>query len=221
MYCTTTAQADLSSLTRVAATFAVRSASTPFVVRLTPVPLQAVFTVDMQWLAPGAGTVPLNDVQGMHGMQHVCARLCGGRRREWCGLSTSERCIVASVCLIPPFPSPLFCFCLWQLTRLRFFGWRMSCTLATTAAAATKMVVVVTRWWTAAWTFQSPTWRCVLTSSQIAADEARLRLEGEGGKERRRGRRKGWISSLLEKKVQPRTFTPSHTHARFHLLVSR
>ena len=82
MYCTTTAQADLSSLTRVAATFAVRSASTPFVVRLTPTPLQAVFTVDMQWLAPGAGTVPLNDVQGMHGMQHVrvrvrvCASVC-------------------------------------------------------------------------------------------------------------------------------------------------
>ena len=192
MYCTTTAQADLSSLTRVAATFAVRSASTPFVVRLTPAPLQAVFTVDMQWLAPGAGTVPLNDVQGMHGMQHVRVRVCGGRRREWCGLSTSERCIVASVCLIPPFPSPLFCFCLWQLTRLRFFGWRMSCTLATTAAAATKMVVVVvTRWWTAAWTFQSPTWRCVLTSSQIAPNETRQRLGGGRGQRKKKREEEG------------------------------
>ena len=62
-------QADLSNLTRVVASFAVRSSTTPFVLRLHPTPQRAYFVVDMQWHAEGTTPPPL---YGDQGGAHVC-----------------------------------------------------------------------------------------------------------------------------------------------------
>ena len=70
-------QADLSSLTRVVSTFTARTATAPFSIRLTSPGRRVFFSVDMQWLAPGAAEVQLASLQGVvvHAWQAVSKKM--------------------------------------------------------------------------------------------------------------------------------------------------